>query len=139
MHEQRSVTKNHSTVTFVFHCKQKVGKYVQYLEEWNLLQEDISDRVERAVPPELPQSPKKKLRTEKQDATSQQRVDCYMSNTFLGRMRATGQLKEAPVSKVFFERYKKKSKKAKKGVKIEPKKEGDKQLKQLKFLVGKKD
>ena len=54
-------------------------------------------------------------------------------------MRATGQLKEAPVSKGFFERYKKKSKKAKKGVKIEPKKEGDKQLKQLKFLVGKKD
>ena len=52
---------------------------------------------------------------------------------------ATGQLKEAPVSKGFFERYKKKSKKAKKGVKIEPKKEGDKQLKQLKFLVGKKD
>ena len=68
-----------------------------------------------------------------------QRIDSYMSNTFLGRMRATGQLKEAPVSKGFFERYKKKSKKAKKGVKIEPKKEGDKQLKQLKFLVGKKD
>ena len=117
----------------------KVGKYVQYLEEWNLLQEDISDRVERVVPPELPQPPKKKRRTEKQDATSQQRIDSYMSNTFLGRMRATGQLKEAPVSKGFFERYKKKSKKAKKGVKIEPKKEGDKQLKQLKFLVGKKD
>ena len=102
---------------------------MHYLEEWNLLQEDISDRVERAVPPELPQPPKKKRRTEKQDATSQQRIDSYMSNTFLGRMRATGQLKEAPVSKVFFERYKKKSKKAKKGVKIEPKKEGDKQLK----------
>ena len=61
-----------------------------------------------------------------------------MSNTFLGRMRATGQLKEAPVSKVFFERYKKKSKKAKKGVKIEPKKDGHKQLKKLKFLVGKR-
>ena len=42
-------------------------------------------------------------------------------------------------ARIFFERYKKKSKKAKKGVKIEPKKEGDKQLKQLKFLVGKKD
>ena len=39
----------------------------------------------------------------------------------------------------FFERYKKKSKKAKKGVKFEPKKEIDKQLKQLKFLVGKKN
>ena len=139
MHEQRSVTKNHSTVTFVFHCNQKVGKYVQYLEEWNLLQQDISDRVERAVPPELPQRPKKKRRTQKQDATSQQRIESYMSNTFLGRMRGTGQFKEAPVSKGFFERYKKKSKKAKKGVKIEPKKEGDKQLKQLKFLVGKKD
>ena len=112
---------------------------MQYLEEWNLLQEDISDRVERAVPPELSQPPKKKRRTEKQDATSQQRIDSYMSNTFIGRMRATGQLKEAPVGKGFFERYKKKSKKAKKGVKIEPKKEGDKQLKQLKFLVGKKD
>ena len=117
----------------------KVGKYVQYLEEWNLLQDDISDRVERAVPPEFPQPPKKKRRTEKQDATSQQRIDSYMSNTFLGRMRATGQLNEAPVSKGFSERYKKKSKKAKKSVKIEPKKEGDKQLKQLKFLVGKKD
>ena len=75
---------------------------MQYLEEWNLLQEDISDRVERAVPPELPQPPKKKRRTEKQDATSQQRIDSYMSNTFLGRMRATEQLKEAPVSEVFF-------------------------------------
>ena len=75
---------------------------MQYLEEWNLLQEDISDRVERVVPPELPQPPKKKRRTEKQDATSQQRIDSYMSNTFLGRMRATGQLKEAPVSKDFF-------------------------------------
>ena len=126
-------------MTFVFHCKQKVGKYVQYLEEWSLLQEDISDRVERAVPPELPQPPKKKRRTEKQDATSQQRIDGYMSNTFLGRIRATGQLKEAPVSKFFFERYKKKSKKAKKGVKIVPKKGGDKQLKQLNCLVGKKD
>ena len=63
-----------------------------------------------------------------------------MSNTYLGRMRAIGQLlKEVPVSKFFFERYKKKSKKAKKGVKIEAKKEGDKKLKQLKFLVGKKD
>ena len=39
----------------------------------------------------------------------------------------------------FFEQYKKKSKKAKKGVKIEAKKEGDKHMKQLKFLVGKKD
>ena len=75
---------------------------MQYLEEWNLLQEDISDRVERAVPPELPQPPKKKRRTEKQDATSQQRIDSYMSNTFLGRMQATGQLKEVPVSKGFF-------------------------------------
>ena len=102
MHEQRSVTKNHSTVTFVFHCKQKVGKYVQYLEEWNLLQEDISDRVERAVPPEFPQPPKKKRRSKKQDATSQQRIESYMSNTFLGRMRANGQLKESPVSKGFF-------------------------------------
>ena len=126
-------------MTFVFHCKQKVGKYVQYLEEWNLLQEDISDRVERAVSPELPQLPKKKRRTEKHDATSQQRIDSYMSNTILGRMRATEQLKEAPVSKGFFEWYKNKGKKAKKGVKIEPKKEGDKQLKQLKFRVGKKD
>ena len=102
---------------------------MQYLEEWNLLQEDISDRVERVVPPELPQPPKKKRRTEKQDATSQQRIDSYMSNTFLGRMRATGQLKEAPVSKGFFSDTRK-SKKAKKGVKIEfaGKKECDKQL-----------
>ena len=43
------------------------------------------------------------------------------------------------MSKGFFERYKKKSKKAKKGVKIEPKKEGDKQLKQLKFLIYRKE
>ena len=111
---------------------------MQYLEEWNLLQEHISDRVERAVPPELPQPPKKKRRTEKQDATSQQRIDSYMRNTFLGRIQATGQLKEAPVSKGVFERYKKKIKKKKKGVKIEAKKEGDKQLNQLKFLIGKK-
>ena len=74
-----------------------------------------------------------------QKRSGEQNIESYMSNTFLGRMRATGQLKEAPVSKGFFERYKKKSKKAKKGVKIEPKKEGDKQLNQLKFVVGKKD
>ena len=91
---------------------------MQYLEEWNLLQEDISDRVERAVPPELPQPPKKKRRTEKQDATSQQRIDSYMSNTFLGRMRATGQFKEAPVSKVFFSDTKRKARKQRKASRL---------------------
>ena len=67
---------------------QKVGEYVQHLEEWNLLKEDISDRVQRMPPKESEpkQPPKKKCRTEKQDTTSQQRIDSYVSNTYLGRM-----------------------------------------------------
>ena len=55
----------------------KVGDYVQYLEDWNLLLEDISNRIEQVVPPALPHPPKKKLRREKQKATSQQRIDSY--------------------------------------------------------------
>ena len=35
----------------------KVGDYVQYLEDWNLLLEDISNRIEQVVPPALPHPP----------------------------------------------------------------------------------
>ena len=107
-----------------------MGEYVQYLEEWNLLKEDTSKKVQRSVPATDVEPPKKKRRTTKADVTSMERIDSYMSNTYLGKMRAAGELKSAPVSKNFFERAKKKKKK-KKGAKTEPK-----GLKQLKFLIG---
>jgi len=61
-----------------------------------------------------------------------ERIDSYMRNTYLGRMRAAGQIQKAPVSKIFLEKNKRKKKKKKKGAK------SDSNLKQLKFLIGKK-
>ena len=61
-----------------------------------------------------------------------------MSNTYLGRMRATGQIQKAPVSKTFFENNKRKRKKKKKGAKTSGK-SNDSNLTQLKFLIGKKE
>ena len=88
----------------------KVGKFVQQFEEWNLLVEDAEVKLEREeeseAPNVLPEPPKKKRRTKKTDITSMERIDSYMSNTYLGRMRATGQIQKAPVSKTFFEKKK---------------------------------
>ena len=70
----------------------------------------------------------------KNNTTSQQRIDSYVSNTYLGRMQAIGQFKEAPVSKGFFERWKKSKPKPKKGVKLESKASDN-----LKFLIMQKD
>ena len=89
----------------------KVGDYLQYLEDWNLLLEDISNRIEQVVPPALPHPPKKKLRREKQKATSQQRIDSYMSNIYLRRMRASGQCERGTSEQGLFKRYKVKSRK----------------------------
>ena len=58
-----------------------------------------------------------------------------MSNTYLGKMRAAGQIQKAPISRTFFEKNKRKKKK-KKGVKTTAK--SDSNLTQLKFLIGKK-
>ena len=55
-----------------------------------------------------------------------------MSNTYLGKMRAAGQIQKAPISRTFFEKNKRKKKKKKKGAK------SDSNLTQLKFLIGKK-
>ena len=97
------------------------------------LTENTTDKLKREVPISASSDPpKKKRRTEKADVTSMQRIDSYMSNTHLGRMRASGQLKQAPISKAFFEQAKRKKKK-KKGVKSE------KNLTQLKFLIKKKE
>ena len=59
---------------------------------------------ESEAPNILPEPPTKKRRTKKTDITSMERIDSYMSNTYLGRMRATGQIQKAPVSKTFFEK-----------------------------------
>ena len=59
---------------------------------------------ESEAPNVLPEPPTKKRRTKKTDITWMERIDSYMSNTYLGRMRATGQIQKAPVSKTFFER-----------------------------------
>ena len=56
-----------------------------------------------------------------------------MSNTYLGKMRAAGQIQKAPISRTFFEKNKRKKKK---GAKTRAK--SDSNLTQLKFLIGKK-
>ena len=67
-----------------------------------------------------------------------ERIDSYMSNTYLGRMRATGQIQKAPVSKTFFEKNNWKKKKKKKGAKTGAKSD-DSNPTQLQFLIGKKE
>ena len=120
----------------------KVGKFVQQCEEWNLLVEDAEVKLEREeeseAPNVLPEPPTKKRRTKKTDITWMERIDSYMSNTYLGRMRATGQIQKAPVSKTFFEKNKRKKKKKKKGAKTGAKSDNS-NLTQLKFLIGKKE
>ena len=112
---------------------QKVGEYVQFEEEWNLLAENTTDKLKREVPISASSEPPKKKRwTEKADVTSMQRIN--ISNTHLGWMRASGQLKQAPISKAFFEQAKREKKKKKKGMKS---KKTEKNLTQLKFLVEK--
>ena len=115
-------------------------KFVQHFEERNLLVEDAEVKLERdeesEAPNVLPEPPKKKRRTKKTDITSMERIDSYMSNTYLGRMRAAGQTQKAPISKTFFEKNKRKKKKKKKGAKTSAK--SDSNLTQLKFLIGKK-
>ena len=70
----------------------KVGIFVQQCEEWNLLVEDAEVKLEREeeseAPNVLPEPPKKKRRTKKTDITSMERIDSYMSNTYLGRIYA---------------------------------------------------
>ena len=58
-----------------------------------------------------------------------------MSNTYLGKMRAAGQIQKASISRTFFEKNKRKKKKKKKGAKARVK--SDWNLTQLKFLIGK--
>ena len=115
-------------------------KFVQHCEERNLLVEDIEVKLDREeesdAPNVLPDPPKKKRRTKKADITSMERIDSYMSNTYLGKMRAAGQIQKAPISRTFFEKNKRKKKKKKKGAKTSAK--SDSNLTQLKFLIGKK-
>ena len=65
-----------------------------------------------------------------------ERIDSYMSNTYLGKMRAAGQIQKAPISRTFFEKNKRKKKKKKKVAKTRAR--SDSNLTQLKFLIGKK-
>ena len=88
------------------------------------------------APIDLPEPPKKKRRTKKADITSMERIDSYMSNTYLGKIRVAGQIQKAPISRTFFEKNKRKKKKEKKGAKTRAK--SDSNLTQLKFLIGKK-
>ena len=118
----------------------KVGKFVQQCEEWNLLVEDAEVKLEREeeneAPNVLPEFHKKKRRTKKAEITSMERIDSCMSNTYLGKMRAAGQIQKAPISRTFFEKNKRKKKKKKKVAKTRAK--NDSNLTQLKFLIGKK-
>ena len=63
--------------------------------------EDAEVKLEREeeneAPNVLPEPPKKKRRTKNADITS-------MSNTYLGKMRAAGQIQKAPISRTFFEK-----------------------------------
>ena len=65
-----------------------------------------------------------------------ERIDSYMSSTYLGRMRAAGQIQKAPISKTFFEKNKRNKKKKKKGAKTGAKSD-DSNLTQLEFLIEK--
>ena len=118
----------------------KVGKFIQHCEEWNLLVEDAEVKLEREeeneAPNVLPEFHKKKRRTKKAEITSMERIDSCMSNTYLGKMRAAGQIQKAPISRTFFEKNKRKKKKKKKVAKTRAK--NDSNLTQLKFLIGKK-
>ena len=106
----------------------KVSKYIEKLEHehWNLV--DQIKKPEIAAQPASPASRKKKERnTAKKvnhdslkkfwirhfagkDAVQNQRIDSYMSNTYLGKRRAAGLLKSAPVSKELASKAKKKHK-----------------------------
>ena len=81
-------------------------KFVQHCEEWNLLVEDAEVKLEHEeeseAPNVLPELPKKKRRTKKADTTSIERIDSYMTNTYLGKMRAAGQIQKASISRTFF-------------------------------------
>ena len=79
----------------------KVGKFVQQCEDAEV---KLEREEESEAPNVLPEPPKKKRRTKKTDITSMERIDSYMSNTYLGRMLETGQIQKAPVSKTFFEK-----------------------------------
>ena len=104
--------------------------------------EDAEVKLEREeeneAPNVLPEPLKKKRRTKKFDITSMERIDSFMSNTYLGKMRAAGQIQKAPgpISRTFFEKNKRKKKKKKNGAKTGAK--SDSNLTQLKFLIGKK-
>ena len=91
---------------------------------------------ENEAPNVLPEFHKKKRRTKKAEITSMERIDSCMSNTYLGKMRAAGQIQKAPISRTFFEKNKRKKKKKKKVAKTRAK--NDSNLTQLKFLIGKK-
>ena len=95
-----------------------------------------SEKKKMKRPMFCPSPLKKKRRTKKADITSMERIDSYMSNTYLGKMRAAGQIQKAPISRTFFEKNKRKKKKKKKGAKTSAK--SDSNLTQLKFLIGKK-
>ena len=66
---------------------------------------------ENEAPNVLPEPPKKKRRTKKADITSMERIDSFMSNTYLGKMRAVGQIQKAPISRTFFEKTSERSRK----------------------------
>ena len=53
---------------------------------------------ENEAPNVLPEPLKKKRRTKKFDITSMERIDSFMSNTYLGKMRAAGQIQKAPIA-----------------------------------------
>ena len=71
------------------------------------------------------------LRTKKTDITSIERINSYMGNSYLGRMRAAGQIQKEPINKTFFEKNKRKKKK--KGAKTIAK--SDSNLTQLTVIV----
>ena len=65
--------------------------------------EDAEVKLEREeeneAPNVLPEFHKKKRRTKKAEITSMERIDSCMSNTYLGKMRAAGQIQKASISR----------------------------------------
>ena len=86
--------------------------------------EDAEVKLEREeeneAPNVLPEPLKKKRRTKKFDITSMERIDSFMSNTYLGNMRGRSDL-ESTYKQNLLRENKRKKKKKKKGAKTRAK------------------
>ena len=85
-----------SPTLWTFHCF-RIPRW-QHIEDAEV---KLEREEENEAPNVLPEPPKKKRKTKKADITSMERIDSYMSNTYLGRMRVAGQIQKASMKQNF--------------------------------------